>query len=67
VSIVEKVNEVLVEEQDRDRDPSFQRLRDFYETMKRKGLVIKQEYNLPAVDSIGRTLFLMSQQETDDK
>lgn len=56
MTIEEKVKEVLAEEKEREKNPNFQNLRDFYETMKKEGLVVKQEYTLPPVDTIGRSL-----------
>lgn len=57
MAIREEVNKVLAEEKEREKNPNFQQLRDFYETMKNDGLVIKQGYTLPPVDTIGRSLF----------
>jgi len=56
MTIEEKVKQVLAEEKEREKGPNFQNLRDFYEKMKKEGLVIKQEYKLPPVDTIGRSL-----------
>jgi hypothetical protein len=56
MTIEEKVKQVLAEEKEREGNPNFQNLREFYETMKKEGLVIKQEYTLPPVDTIGRSL-----------
>lgn len=58
MSMAEKVREVLAEEVDRQHDPEFRKLRDFYDAKKQEGAVTKQEYSLPPVDTIGRTLFL---------
>ena len=57
MTIEEKVREVLAEEKEREKNLNFQSLRDFYETMKKEGLLIKQEYKLPPVDTIGRSLY----------
>lgn len=40
----------------------FIRLRDFYEEMKKRGLVIKQDYSLPPLDTAGQRLY-QAQQE----
>jgi hypothetical protein len=52
----EKVKEVLAEGREREKDAAFKNLRDFYEAKKREGAVVKQEYKLPPVDTIGRCL-----------
>lgn len=33
----------------------FHTLRDFYERMKAAGLVIHHDYDIPAIDTVGRT------------
>ncbi len=42
--------------QDFAADPDFIRLQEFYKEMKRRGLVRKQEYSLPPLDTVGQTL-----------
>jgi hypothetical protein len=55
---VEKLKQVLTEEEEeRTGNPNFQKLRDFYETMKKEGIAINQRYNLPPIDTIGRRLY----------
>jgi len=41
----------------RATDPEFARLRDFYFEMQRLGLLVKKAYDLPPLDTIGRTTF----------
>lgn len=65
MTIEDKVKEVLAEEKEREKNLNFQSLRDFYETMKREGLVIKQEYTLPPVDTIGRSLYQTSEKSAN--
>ena len=60
---VDEVQKVLAEkEQDFTADPEFLRLREFYEEMKRKGLVKKQEYSVPPLDTAGQQLFRLQQE-----
>lgn len=55
MEIIEKVKQVLTEEEDgRTSNSNFQKLRDFYETMKKAGVAINQGYKLPPIDTIGR-------------
>lgn len=44
-------------ERERAGDAQFVRLREFMLEMERRGLVIKKEYDLPPLDTIGRTAF----------
>lgn len=44
-------------ERERANDAQFVRLREFMLEMQRRGLVIKKEYDLPPLDTIGRTAF----------
>ena len=58
MEIIEKVKRVLTDEEDeRTSNPNFQKLRDFYETMKKEGIAINQGYKLPPIDTIGRRLY----------
>jgi hypothetical protein len=55
---VERLQEALRRfEEEAAVDSDFVRLRDFYLEMSRRGLLIKKEYDLPLVDTIGRTAF----------
>lgn len=55
---VERLQEALRRfEKEAAVDADFIRLRDFYLEMSRRGLLIKKEYDLPLVDTIGRTAF----------
>ena len=54
----DEVRRVLVEkEQAFAADPEFVRLRQFYDEMRRQGLVKKQEYALPPLDTAGQQLY----------
>lgn len=58
MEIVDKLKQVLTEEEEeRTENPNFQKLRDFYETMKKEGIAINQGYKLPPIDTIGRRLY----------
>jgi hypothetical protein len=54
MTIEEKMKQVLSDDA-RPSTPEFDRLRDFYEEKKKEGLIRKQEYTLPPMDTIGRT------------
>jgi len=54
MTIQEKMKQVLAQPA-RPASPDFERLRDFYEEKKREGLIRKQEYTLPPMDTVGRT------------
>jgi hypothetical protein len=41
--------------------PSFQELSKFYAEMESKGLVIKKTYDLPQLDTIGRSAYNLKQ------
>jgi hypothetical protein len=65
MTIEEKMKQVLEKYSGPD-SPDFQRLRDFYEEKKKEGLVRKQEYNIPPLDTVGRALY-RKRQVKDDK
>jgi hypothetical protein len=55
---VEKLQETLRKfEEQAAGDRDFARLRDFYLEMSRKGFLIKKEYDLPLIDTIGRAAY----------
>jgi len=57
MSLAERVEKSLKEEQTvRENKHSFQNLREFYAAMKKEGVAIKQEYTLPLIDIVGRSL-----------
>ena len=54
----EKLQEALrTFEEHAATDPDFVRLRDFYLEMASKGLLVKKNYDLPPLDTIGRAAF----------
>lgn len=56
-TVIELQKTLAEKEKDFSSDPDYQRLRDFYEEMKRQGLVKKQEYSLPPLDTTGQGLY----------
>jgi hypothetical protein len=55
---VDKLQEALRRfEEEVGDDPEFIRLRDFYVEMASKGLLVHKPYDLPLVDTIGRTAY----------
>ena len=59
--VIELQKTLATKEQNFSSDPEFRRLRDFYEEMKRQGLVKKQEYSLPPLDTTGQGLYQAQQ------
>lgn len=58
MTIVEQVKDAIKQgEQTFANDPDFAQLQKFYEDMQRKGLVRKQGYSLPQLDTVGRTIY----------
>lgn len=57
MTLAERVEKSLKEgETVRENKRSFKNLRDFYDAMKKEGVAIKQEYTLPLIDTVGRSL-----------
>ena len=54
------VDQTAQTESQRAETEEFVRLREFYEEMKRLGLVRKQTYDLPLMDTIGHSIFSTS-------
>ena len=66
MTIEKKMEEVLAQPNSHGPDnPEFQRLREFYEQKKREGVVRRQEYDLPPLDTIGRTLYTRCRDEKE--
>ena len=58
MAVVEQVRETIrKEESDLQGQQAYIGLKDFYFDMLNKGLVLEPEYNLPLVDTVGRTLY----------
>lgn len=57
MTLQEQVNSTLESARSSFEDDSrLVRLEEFYREMQRKGLIQRQKYSLPPVDTIGRTL-----------
>lgn len=57
MSLTKKVKDTLREqESERGSDKDFKRLSEFSAEMKRKGLLLKREYGIPPIDTIGKTM-----------
>jgi hypothetical protein len=56
MSIEDKMKQALAGSEG-PQNPDFQRLRDFYEEKKKEGVIKKQEYTIPPMDTIGRVLY----------
>ena len=64
MAIVQQVKHTIErEESSFQSQQSYTNLRGFYEDMLRKGLVRKNEYDLPLVDTIGKTTYKMKEQD----
>jgi hypothetical protein len=57
---IEETMRKILADHDEPANPDFERLRQFYEEKKKEGLVRKQEYTLPPMDTVGRTSFQWS-------
>jgi len=58
MTIEDKMKQALAQSEQKGPDnPEFQRLREFYEEKKREGVVKKQEYTLPQIDTVGRIFY----------
>jgi hypothetical protein len=67
MEIEKEIKRVLGEDANRQADPAFQNLREFYEKMKKDGIAIKQEYTLPPLDTVGRSLYTQQDDANDKK
>ena len=62
MKIAEELQKTIHENGQKFADqPSFQELSKFYAEMKSKGLVIKKNYDLPQLDTIGRSAYHLKQ------
>jgi hypothetical protein len=61
MSLVDDVTEQIAQvSAARSSIDDFVRLSAFYDEMKRLGLIRKNEYDLPLIDTVGRTLYSRS-------
>lgn len=54
MTIQERVQIILAEEL---KHPDFKKLSEFYEQMKQAGFVLKKQYDLPPLDTVGREFY----------
>lgn len=66
MSIEKRIRQALADDKRQD-SADFQHLRDFYEEKKRDGVVVRQEYTLPPMDTVGRSLHTTSIREGEDE
>lgn len=58
MSTVNEVRETLEQHGEHlARDPQFCELQEFYQEMVKDGLVLRQEYSLPPLDTVGREIY----------
>ncbi|MDX6406596.1 MAG: hypothetical protein QOH70_4051 [Blastocatellia bacterium] len=53
MALRERVEAAISKYAEMFEDPEYARLRDFYEEMRRKGAVLKKDYDFSAQDSLG--------------
>ena len=56
MTLRDKIERVLSEKREITERPDFRRLSRFYEEMKQAGIVLKRQYDLPPLDTVGRWL-----------
>ncbi len=56
MTIKERIEKV-VSNKESGKQPDANKLGDFYEQMKREGAVLKKQYDLPPLDTVGRSLY----------
>ena len=57
MTLREQIEQTLAEESEITKRPAFQKLNKFYTEMKKEGIVVKKEYDLPPLDTVGRKLY----------
>ncbi len=58
MTLTESVQRVLVEDEQKFAErEEFRNLQEFYTEMQKRGIALKHEYDLPALDTIGRTMY----------
>ena len=57
MSITKKVKTVLEAEKVKMQESKTSKLTEYYEQVKKLGIVKKQEYNIPPIDTVGRRLY----------
>lgn len=57
MSITNRIKKAVASEKEKNPDISTTKLNDYYEKVKKMGIVKKQEYNIPPIDTVGRRLY----------
>ena len=57
MTMTDRVREVLDDESRATMSESYRQTQEFYKSMVDQGLVLKQEYTLPQLDTVGREIY----------
>ena len=56
MTLRDEIQKTLAENREITERPDFRRLNDFYDKMKKEGVVLNRQYDLPLLDTVGRRL-----------
>lgn len=57
MSITKRIKKAIENEKGKIQESSSAYLNEYYEIVKKLGIVKKQEYNIPPIDTVGRRLY----------
>lgn len=57
MSITKRIKKAIENEKEKNQESSTTNLNEYYEKVKKLGIVKKQEYNIPPIDTVGRRLY----------
>ena len=67
MTIERQIQDLLNASEPREpKSESLARLEEFYERMKERGLIRKNEYSIPALDTVGRGAYMESRDRGED-
>lgn len=57
MSIIRRIQKAVNTEKEKQKESQGNQLNEYYEKIKKLGIVKKQEYNIPPIDTVGRRLY----------
>jgi hypothetical protein len=57
MSITKRIKKAIENDKGKNQESSTVYLNEYYEKVKKLGIVKKQEYNIPPIDTVGRRLY----------
>ena len=66
MTIERRIRDLINATESRESQQSLVRLKEFYDRMKERGLIRKNEYSIPPLDTVGKGAYVESRARLDE-